>query len=1558
VKRILQKISALVVVILLFQLVVHGSGLLTTSHFSKASSTVGQIKVNFQPAVQAVPTGYYQDEGLPFADRGNELHYGWNLDHTEATVSRDVYSLDPGDTHIAIQEGGVWEIELPNGDYDLSISLGGAAQASTNTLRVEGIMAADSLLLEAGQLAVLTESVAVADGRLTVDAGLMETAKINWIVITPAEGLLIGQGIGLKAEYFHEINLTGLGTVRLDETINFDWENNSPTAEVDADDFSVRWSGKVEPLYSEEYTIRTEAHGGIRLWVNDTLLIDDWDTNGHRSNQATVNMEAGELYDLQIEYLEDQGAARAKLEWSSASQALQVIPKTQLYPPYIPGVPATIETETTSSAVQITWGAVEGALGYEIEAEGAIVYSGSATSFTHTPLSPNTVYTYRVRATAEGIDGNWSEAVSGLTNVAVPLNLEFSYGTDSITVQWDTVPGADTYEIEVDGDLTTLGTEPTFVHEGVIPGTEHIYRVRALREGVSGDWTESVTKALAAQIPGNVTAVPSSNAIALTWDPVIDAVGYDIEADGHLISLAPLTAYLHNNLESNTLHSYKIRARKTDGTGEWSPIVSVSTLPAPGGGTGLKAEYFDSTELTHSQHIRIDDTVYFHWNQNSPSPGLPGDEYSVRWTGQVEPKFSQLYTFTSEAHGGIRLWVNHQLLVDDWDAHHDALNQGNILLEAGQRYDIQLEYRETNGTARVELRWQSAGQPSEVIPQTQLYPIGVPQMSAIAEETAITLAWGAVSNTQQYEVEVDGASIGWLMATTYTHSNLIPGTRHTYRVRAGDGDIVGEWSATTTAVTPLGETIVTEMTPTEYDMLVRWTAVDGAASYDLELDGSVLNVGNITEYLHTDLAPGTYHTYRVRPKTNVYIGSWTALESKWTLPDIPQHVVAAATSESITLVWDDVVGAVSYEVETNNSVLDIGAGPIYTDVGLTPNTQRTYWIRAKNSSGLGKWTPIIAKATLPGVPASLEAEVTSDSVTVTWSPTAGADAYELEIDGDSIIENLTGTSYEHTALLPVSTHTYRVRAKNEDGISDWSAVMEATTLPSVPVGLHGVAGPDAITIMWESVPEAAGYEIEVDGAVIDMGQIIRYEHLQLDSNTEHTYRVRAIHGALVSEWSEIISVRTSPGVPANLRTVAISSSLVQFSWDVVVGAEGYQVEQDGTVVDHGLSTSYVHTELGSHTRHVYRVRAVIQGTAGPWTPSLEARTLFAPPLNIVTESGTGTVSIDWDAVTGASAYDIMVDGVTIDAGTETSFQHLLLEPFSYHFYRVRAKDSDTTGEWSEAITGITRLGIPSGVDGKGFEGHIELMWDEVEGAAYYTVEVGGETLATVQEPSYTLESLSANTAYPIRIQAGNAVIQSEWSPVHSLWTSPPVPQQLAAVPANESISLSWQAANSHGRYDLEIDGMLITDMAEPKYVHANLKPNTMHVYRVRSAGPNGVSAWSEPIKATTTPLIKVQVGKDTLFNFLFVAPEQGGVSQRRVTVEYEADELEVVDLSVVTPKYEVSAGRIEGTSITVLSFSPGKIVYLIEDAADRAVVNSIRFLAKTGQYSGISYTIE
>lgn len=135
---------------------------------------------------------------------------------------------------------------------------------------------------------------------------------------------------GLKGSYFGDTNLSNLLLEKVDATVNFEWGTGSPDSRISNNNFSVRWEGFVTPRFSETYTFYTVADDGIRLWVNDQKIIDNWTTHSSTEDTGDIALQAGKSYPIKLEFFENSGKAIAKLLWSSSSLAKQVVSEEHL----------------------------------------------------------------------------------------------------------------------------------------------------------------------------------------------------------------------------------------------------------------------------------------------------------------------------------------------------------------------------------------------------------------------------------------------------------------------------------------------------------------------------------------------------------------------------------------------------------------------------------------------------------------------------------------------------------------------------------------------------------------------------------------------------------------------------------------------------------------------------------------------------------------------------------------------------------------------------------------------------------------------------------------------------------------------------------------------------------------------------------------------------------------------------------------------------------------------------------------------------------------------------
>ena len=244
-----------------------------------------------------------------------------------------------------------------------------------------------------------------------IDSGLAVTtsAAITINVIGSGVG---GTGTGWYAQYYKDASGTShlvdppLGT-RTDATINFNdgtgWPNTLvPGAGTDL--VSVRWSAQLLVPSTSTYNFYTNSDDGVRLYINGQAVISNWTDHGPTINIGTVQLNAGQLYDIVLEFFENGGGAVISLEYeaSGAGIARQILPANRVYPASAPSIithpaPVTLTTGNTASFSVLAAGGAP--LSYQWQFNNTDIIGATSQSLVLQDPLPAQAGNYRVRVT-------------------------------------------------------------------------------------------------------------------------------------------------------------------------------------------------------------------------------------------------------------------------------------------------------------------------------------------------------------------------------------------------------------------------------------------------------------------------------------------------------------------------------------------------------------------------------------------------------------------------------------------------------------------------------------------------------------------------------------------------------------------------------------------------------------------------------------------------------------------------------------------------------------------------------------------------------------------------------------------------------------------------------------------------------------------------------------------------------------------------------------------------------------------------------------------------------
>jgi len=208
------------------------------------------------------------------------------------------------------------------------------------------------------------------------------------------------------------------------------------------------------------------------------------------------------------------------------------------------------------------------------------------------------------------------------------------------------------------------------------------------------------------------------------------------------------------------------------------------------------AEYYGNRTLSGSPVlIRYDPKIDFRWQQGAPAPGMPADNFSVRWRGRWA--FDEGgYRFYAYSDDGVRLWVDGVLVINQWKNQSPTLSYGDLYLKKGEHI-VQVEYFEGVDNAEVRVWWDFRG----AYPDWRAEYFANPDLSGdpvlVRNDVAVAFDWGAASPAP--EVPADRFSVRW------TRTVQLEEGPYRFRARADDGvrlwvdsvPVIDEWHEST-----------------------------------------------------------------------------------------------------------------------------------------------------------------------------------------------------------------------------------------------------------------------------------------------------------------------------------------------------------------------------------------------------------------------------------------------------------------------------------------------------------------------------------------------------------------------------------------------------------------------------------------------------------------------------------------------------------------------------------------------------------------------------------------
>ncbi|MBN2766091.1 MAG: RICIN domain-containing protein [Paludibacteraceae bacterium] len=601
-----------------------------------------------------------------------------------------------------------------------------------------------------------------------------------WLVKKNVARLPVGDGFGLKAEYFNNRISENATHTRIDKKIDFEWGEKSPVEGIENDNFSVRWTGQIQALYSEEYNLFLNSDDGVKLTIDGQTLIDATEETGKSERNATFTFTAGNKYDIQLEYTEKSGDASCIFEWESPSQIRQIVPFTQLYANPLPtkGLVTVFKDEKQNgfsaglkignyNSSQLT---EKGITANEISSiqinEGfkAILYS--ADNFTGDSLILTT-------STDSLTDKNWDNKTM---SVRIKAN-----GVTDIKGAYLIKNRRNGFYMNVGNSASATGYNTNIYQYSLTRANNQIFQFEHLGDGIYKIMARHSKMVLTVAKMGY-----EENANIHQWkyhdsgSQKFIAVATNVPGNYKFISI--YSGMVVNAATNTSGGNIQMNSNLNQFSAMWSLI---ETTNREGDGDGLNGDYYAGKNFTLLRYSRIDPQINFNWGESNPGSPIANDNFSVRWTGFIQPRYNGTYTFHITSDNGRRLWIDDKLIIDKWISDWDVTYSGTINLTEMKKHKIKIEYFEEAGGANICFEWESNAELREVVPKSQLYSHAEPNATNDITESQINIYpnptndkiyFGNLHDEIKYEIfDAQGLKIETNTGTFANTAHLIPG---------------------------------------------------------------------------------------------------------------------------------------------------------------------------------------------------------------------------------------------------------------------------------------------------------------------------------------------------------------------------------------------------------------------------------------------------------------------------------------------------------------------------------------------------------------------------------------------------------------------------------------------------------------------------------------------------------------------------------------------------------------------------------------------------------------
>ena len=785
-------------------------------------------------------------------------------------------------------------------------------------------------------------------------------------------------------------------------------------------------------------------------------------------------------------------------------------------------------------------------------------------------------------------------------------------------------------------------------------------------------------------------------------------------------------------------------------------------------------------------------------------------------------------------------------------------------------------------------------------------------------ENAIVFNWSAVAGAEEYTVLRKASDEGvWRTiaeveedVTTYTDENVESGVTYTYSVKSGNGYGDSGFYATGVSQLYLKSATITTISNVNNSVRIMWGAVAGAEHYAVyrQETGSekwvLLEKTASSKLYYEDSTVQSNKRYNYCVATeNGTVSSVVGSQNKYhKFLGAPVFTESRNAENGVKLSWNNVVGAVNYELYRKNSANDEWVllatvkGNSYIDESIEKGNTCFYALKTVGSDTKSSMNSAVSVSRVTP-PKSIDFKNTDSGIVVSWESVSEAKGYSIyrKTKGENEWKKIGETSSAATSYNDTSAeggyYTYGVTATLEKSESLMTTKDGTIYYLGSPKNIVVKNVAEGIRVSWDSVANAVKYKVvrknALTGETLVLAETKNAEYLDknVTSLTSYAYSIVAVDSEGTESQGNAFTLDFCRVTPPKVLSATPETNAITVKWEAVDGIDSYRVYRttDNSWVKisdvKASETSFIDTTVNSGTQYKYTVTSVKNNSESYIAEgNFKSATYVNRPSDITASLTVEGISLSWETIDKYSNFILYkrVKGenawkeLTKTTVSNTTYHDKAVSSGVVYEYAIKAVSADGTFESGlSSIKEVIFLSKIETVKVSSYAGGVKVSWSAVNGAEEYAVyrrlSTGSwEVIKTVSASTLSYKDTKAESGkdYSYTVRAIAKGYRSAYQKYDIYYLAAPKITKFDSQ-VGKGITVKWGAVSGAEKYYLYkktsgSEWKKIATTENIRYVDKDVKFGKTYYYMLKAYG-NGVTSkyYSDGWKCKYAPGVPV-----------------------------------------------------------------------------------------------------